>query len=182
MKFRAGFAAERLARDLAHDPVAHAVQVHPVLHVGVPEQLDRRIGVAGDAAGVGEQLVQRHPLQARIHRVRELRIGLARGVPAQLAGLHHHAGEQRGHRLGVGADMEAVVDGDLDVLVEPSLADGAGGDDIALVHHGGGQRGEFVPRKVGPQRVVQRLDVAGLQRVPLVDQIAERFVHGVVGV
>ena len=55
---------ERLRAPLAHQPVAHLVQV-AVLRVGFYDQLVERLVVARHSAGVREQLRQRHAARPR---------------------------------------------------------------------------------------------------------------------
>ncbi len=92
-----------------------------------------------------QKLLQTDTADLRRHLAGQLREDVRdRRIPPQLAFFDQHRGEQRGHRLGVGADMKPVVYCDRDVRADPPCSDRAGRDDRAVLDHGGGESGQVV--------------------------------------
>ena len=90
------------------------------------EQVAKRLVVAGDAAGVGQELDQGDAAEAGVHAGGQFREDLGQGaVPAEFALLYRHGGQEGGHGLGVGPEMETVVEGHRDVGAGPAGADSA---------------------------------------------------------
>jgi hypothetical protein len=112
------------------------------------------------------ELFERHRRELRVDPRHVFAHDLADGrIPAQLSFLHQHGREGGRHRLGVGAEMEAVVDCHLDVGAEHAHADRAGGDDHAVLDHGRRERGQAM---LGPHRlkrcVERRVERARLRK------------------
>ena len=81
-----------------------------------------------------QELLERHRRKLRVDAGHVLAQHFADGrIPAQLAFLHQHGGERGRHRLGVGAEMKAIVEPNLDIGPVHAHADRAGGDDHAVL-------------------------------------------------
>ena len=101
--------------------------------------------ITGCAAAVGEELFERDGLVLGVHRLLELGERLAEGlIPFQFSFIDEDAAEHGGHRLGVGADVEAVGGGDLVGLAARADAGDAEGDGLAVADDGGGHAGDVV--------------------------------------
>jgi hypothetical protein len=153
---------QRQGQQAADQRVAHAVEIDGLVGHRGGDQRDMLHAVAGNAAGVRQQLLERDVLHALAHLVDQFREDLAHGgVPAKLALLDQHARQKRCHRLGVGADVKPVVDRDRRVGAEPPRADRAGSDDLAVFHDRRGDGRQFKAKEIGKEVAIQGNDVGG---------------------
>ena len=143
MNFVPGVASGGLRRDALEEESARARGRALVLPEFAPQFI--LFELTGCAAAVGEELFERDGLVLGVHGFLELGESLAEGLsPFQFSFIDEDAAEHGGHRLGVGADVEAVGGGDLVGLAARADAGDTEGDDLAVLDDGGGHAGDVV--------------------------------------
>ena len=143
MYFSPGVASGGLRRDALEEQSARARGRALVLPEFAPQFI--LCEITGCAAAVGEELFERDGLVLGVHRLLQLGKRLAEGlIPFQFSFIDEDAAEHGGHRLGVGADVEAVGGGDLVRLAARADAGDAEGDGLAVADDGGGHAGDVV--------------------------------------
>ena len=129
-----------------------------VVGVGTEVELHDLVVIGRNAARVRQKLFELDRgelrLEAGQHRTQHF---ADRRIPAELTFLDHHAGERRGHRLGIGAQVETVIERHGNVHPVDAHADGAAGDDLAVLHDRSGECREPVFGADRLQLIVERV-------------------------